>query len=163
MLNVRNADMADFEQIMKIYEYAQDYMIKSGNPTQWSHSYPNAELIKSDICQKACKVIYDKDGIHGVFALLDDAEPTYKRIDNGNWLNDEPYLTIHRLAGDGQVHGLFRCALNYCKNISSNIRADTYADNQIMQKLLENNGFTKCGIIYVKNGTPRIAYHWTAV
>lgn len=32
MLNVKNADMADFEQIMKIYKYAQDYMIKSGNP-----------------------------------------------------------------------------------------------------------------------------------
>lgn len=29
MLNVKNADMADFEQIMKIYKYAQDYMIKS--------------------------------------------------------------------------------------------------------------------------------------
>ena len=35
MLNVKNADMADFEQIMKIYKYAQDYMIKSGNPAQW--------------------------------------------------------------------------------------------------------------------------------
>lgn len=35
MLNVKNADMADFEQIMNIYKYAQDYMIKSGNPAQW--------------------------------------------------------------------------------------------------------------------------------
>ena len=26
---------------------------------------------------------------------------------------------------------------------------------------MEKNGFTKCGIIYVKDGTPRIAYHWT--
>ena len=31
MLNVKNADMADFEQIMKIYKYAQDYMIKSAS------------------------------------------------------------------------------------------------------------------------------------
>ena len=31
MLNVKNADMADFEQIMKIYKYAQDYMIKMGD------------------------------------------------------------------------------------------------------------------------------------
>ena len=35
MLNEKNADMADFEQIMKIYKYAQDNMIKSGNPAQW--------------------------------------------------------------------------------------------------------------------------------
>ena len=74
---------------------------------------------------------------------------------------DEPYLTIHRLAGDGQVHGLFQCVADYCKNISRNIRVDTHANNRIMQKLMEKNGFTKCGIIYVKDGTPRIAYHWT--
>ena len=147
MLNVKNADMADFEQIMKIYKYAQDYMIKSGNPAQWGHFYPDAELIKSDICQNVCRVIYDKDGRHGVFALFKGAEPAYKHIENGNWLNEEPYLTIHRLAGDGQVHGLFQCVLNYCKNISQNIRADTHADNQIMQKLMEKNGFMKCGII----------------
>ena len=85
----------------------------------------------------------------------------YEHIEDGNWLNDKPYLTIHRLAGDGQVHGLFQCVADYCKNISRNIRVDTHANNRIMQKLMEKNGFTKCGIIYVKDGTPRIAYHWT--
>ncbi len=162
-MNVKNAEMADFEQIMKIYRYAQDYMIKSGNPTQWGHFYPDAELVKSDISQGVCKVICDQGEIHGVFALFEGAEPNYKYIENGNWLNEEPYITIHRLAGDGHVHGLFPCALNYCKNISSNIRVDTHADNQTMQKLIEKNGFIKCGTIYVKNGTARIAYHWTAV
>lgn len=152
--------MEDLEQIMKIYRYAQDYMIESGNPTQWGHFYPDAELIKSDIDKNACRVIYDESGIHGIFALFLDPDPTYEHIENGKWLNDEPYLTIHRLAGDGQVHGLFSCALNYCKDISSNIRADTHADNQIMQKLMEKNGFVKCGRICVKNGTQRIAYQW---
>ena len=33
-MKVRNADSKDFEKIMKIYKYAQDYMIQSGNPTQ---------------------------------------------------------------------------------------------------------------------------------
>ena len=37
MMNVRIADLKDFEKIMKIYKYAQDYMIQSGNPTQWGH------------------------------------------------------------------------------------------------------------------------------
>lgn len=66
MLNVRNAEIADLEQIMKIYRYAQDYMIESGNPTQWGHFYPDADLIKSDIDQNVCKLIYDENGIHGV-------------------------------------------------------------------------------------------------
>lgn len=30
MMNVRNANTKDFEQIMKIYKYAQDYMIQLG-------------------------------------------------------------------------------------------------------------------------------------
>ena len=161
MMNVRIADLKDFEKIMKIYKYAQDYMIQSGNPTQWGHFYPDEELIRSDIRQDACKVIYDENGIHGVCALFEGADPTYEHIEDGNWLNDEPYLTIHRLAGDGQVHGLFQCVADYCKNISRNIRVDTHANNRIMQKLMEKNDFTKCGIIYVKDGTPRIAYHWT--
>lgn len=159
MLQIRTASDADLERIMKIYQYAQDYMIRTGNPTQWGHSYPDAALVQSDIRQSACRVLYDETGIHGVFALFEGAEPTYAHIENGNWLNDAPYVTIHRLAGDGQIHGLFRCAVDYCKGISANIRADTHADNRIMQGLMEKNGFAKCGIIHVRNGTPRIAYH----
>ena len=35
MLKIRNATMADFEPIMKIYQTAQAFMSRSGNPTQW--------------------------------------------------------------------------------------------------------------------------------
>lgn len=118
MLSLRNATEADLGEIRRIYEYAQDYMIRSGNPTQWGHFYPSADLIRSDLQKKVCKVIYDETGIHGVFALFDGAEPTYAHIEEGEWLNDEPYVTIHRLAGDGRVHGLFQCAADHCKSIS---------------------------------------------
>ena len=33
MMNVRIADLKDFEKIMKIYKYAQDYMI----PVSYTH------------------------------------------------------------------------------------------------------------------------------
>ena len=162
MLHIRNATTQDLGRIMDIYKHAQDYMIQSGNPTQWGHFYPDAALIGSDIRQNACKVIFNETGIHGVFALFAWAEPTYAHIEGGNWLNDAPYLTIHRIAGDGTVHGLFGCAASYCKGIVQNIRIDTHADNKPMQHLIEANGFTRCGIIHVKDGTPRIAYQWTA-
>ena len=143
MLSLRNAADADFGEIQRIYEYAQDYMIRSGNPTQWGRSYPSADLIRSDLQKKVCKVIYDETGIHGVFALFDGAEPTYAHIEEGEWLNDEPYVTIHRLAGDGRVHGLFQCAADHCKSISPNVRVDTHANNTTMQRLIEKNGFKK--------------------
>ena len=161
MLNIRNATAADFDRIMDIYKYAQDYMIRNGNPTQWGHSYPTEELIRSDISRNVCKVICDESGIHGVFALFEGEEPTYAVIENGGWLNDEPYVTIHRIAGDGQVHGLFQCAVSYCKEISRNIRVDTHADNKTMQSLIEKSSFTRCGIIHVRDGSPRIAYQLT--
>lgn len=41
------------------------------------------------------------------------------------------------------------------------LRADTHADNKVMQHLLEKNGFVRCGNITLADGTSRIAYHCT--
>lgn len=162
MMRIRNASIADFDRIMEIYGYAQDFMIRAGNPSQWGHFYPEPELIRSDIREKVCMVICEGKDIRGVFALFRGEEPTYRYIEGGHWLNDEPYITIHRIAGDGQTHGLFRCAADYCKKLSSDVRIDTHSDNKIMQRQIEKNGFKKCGTIYVEDGSPRIAYQWTA-
>ena len=162
MLRVRKAEVSDYEQIMKIYRFAQDFMIEAGNPNQWGHFYPAPELVKSDIEQGVCHVIADEETVHGVFALFGGQEPTYRCIENGSWLNDEPYVTIHRIAGDGQAHGIFRCAADYCKSISPNVRIDTHENNITMQRQIEKAGFKRCGTIYVENGSPRIAYHWAA-
>lgn len=89
-------------------------------------------------------------------------KPTYQYIENGAWLNDAPYVTIHRIAGDGRTHGILRCAADYCKSISANVRIDTHENNTTMQRQIEKNGFKRCGTIYVEDGSPRIAYHWTA-
>ena len=72
------------------------------------------------------------------------------------------YDILVAVAGDGQVHGLFRCAADYCKRLSANIRIDTHANNATMQRQIEKNGFRKCGIIYVSDGSPRLAYQWSA-
>lgn len=162
MLSVRNAKITDLDTIMGIYKSAQDFMIKSGNHYQWGKTYPSLELIESDIREKKCMVICDESDIHGVFALITESEPTYHIIDNGSWLNAEPYITIHRVASDGKVHGVFNHIANYCKNISSNIRIDTHTNNIVMQHQIEKNGFKKCGTIYIADGSPRIAYQWTA-
>lgn len=88
------------------------------------------------------------------------ADPTYDYIEDGAWLNDEPYVTIHRIASSGISHGIFRIASDFCKTLSDNVRVDTHNDNKIMQGRIEREGFERCGIIYVDDGTPRIAYQW---
>lgn len=161
MLSIRKADSLDFERIMEIYRHAQEFMISTGNPHQWGRIFPTREMIVDDLNNGRSHVIYDGAGIHGVFALFTGDDPTYNYIEGGKWLNDEPYVTIHRIAGDGELHGIFKTAADYCKSISQNVRVDTHADNKIMQRAALNEGFVKCGTIYVRDHSPRIAYQWT--
>lgn len=95
----------------------------------------------------------------GAFAFILGPDPTYAKIEDGQWLNDTlPYGTIHRLASAGKRPGVASDIINWCLEHCESLRADTHADNKIMQHILEKNGFTKCGIIHVADGTPRIAY-----
>ena len=160
-MQIRKAIPDDLTAIMKIYAIAQDFMIETGNPDQWGHSYPSEDLIRDDISNELCYLICDYDGPHGVFALFSGQEPTYKYIENGKWLNADAYVTVHRIASDGQVRGIFKCAIKYCKEMYDNIRIDTHKSNIIMRKQIEKNGFQECGIIYVADGSPRIAYQWS--
>ena len=157
-MEIKLAALTDLDRIMDIYRHAQNDMIQSGNPDQWGHFYPDPELIKSDIENHECHIVCDNNEAHGVFALVSGPDPTYQIIEDGEWLNDDPYVVIHRLAGDGKIRGLFRCVLEYCKNISGNIRVDTHRNNLKMQALIEKYGFERCGTIYVNDGSPRIAY-----
>lgn len=66
--------------------------------------------------------------------------------------------TIHQVASDGTIHGFFSQIVDYCWAQIPHLRVDTHADNQIMQHLIQKNGFERRGIIYVLNHSPRIAF-----
>ena len=152
------AKEADLPRILEIYDIAKAYMRASGNPNQWNGAYPDPKTLRTDI-EKQRLYVYKKDGrIHGVFMLLLEEEPTYAYIEDGSWREETPYGTIHRLAGDGEVKGLFAKCVAFCEGKVKYLRADTHFDNHTMQHLLEKNGFERRGIIYLKNGDPRIAY-----
>ena len=156
--NILLAKEADLPRILEIYDIAKAYMRANGNPNQWNGAYPDPETLRTDI-EKQRLYVYKKDGrIHGVFMLLLEEEPTYAYIEGGSWLEETPYGTIHRLAGDGEVKGLFAKCVAFCEKKVPYLRADTHFDNHTMQHLLEKNGFERRGIIYLKNGDPRIAY-----
>ncbi len=159
-MNVRRAIPADLDEIMGIYDTARAFMRQNGNRSQWINGYPQKELVQKDIAQGHCFVC-EEEGIHGVFAFLLGEDPTYNVIEKGAWLNDRPYGTIHRIGSDGQRKQIFRHAVGYCLGITEDLRIDTHEDNKVMQRLVENYGFQRCGIIYIEDGTPRIAYHYT--
>lgn len=157
--NIRPATPADLDRLMEIFEAARRFMASTGNPNQWINGYPQRGLIAEEISNGHCYVCENAEGkAIGTFCFVPSPDPNYARIEDGAWLNGAPYHVIHRLASDGSGKGIFKACIAWCASHDSNLRADTHADNKVMQHLLEENGFVRCGIIYVANGTPRIAY-----
>ncbi|WP_230406885.1 N-acetyltransferase [Blautia liquoris] len=150
--------MSDVAEIQKVYDSARQFMYSHGNKTQWGENYPGEDLIIHDI-ENGDLYAYETDGkIHGVFAFFIGQDPTYQRIEQGSWLSDTLYGTIHRVASDGAKNGIMQKTVSYCENKIPHIRIDTHEDNKIMQNLIQENGFRQCGIIYTEDGSPRIAY-----
>ena len=98
---------------MEIYGIARAFMVRTGNPGQWKDSYPGEERIREDISRGVCYVCVEDGVVEGVFSYLPGPDPTYQRIDDGQWLNEEPYGVVHRLAGRGHVHGVAACCLEW--------------------------------------------------
>ena len=161
-MEIRHSTEEDFQQIMKIYEYARHFMAEHGNPNQWGPTnWPPEELIHSDIAAGNSYVCTYEDKIVGTFFFNQgkDVEPTYDNIENGAWLDDSPYAVIHRLAGDGSVKGIGSFCIKWALSQCPHLRMDTHGDNIVMQNLLQKNGLTHCGTIYVEEDPyPRLAY-----
>lgn len=155
---IEPAARQDLSAILDIYEYARSFMIRSGNPFQWGSTNPRKETLLKDI--EKCQLYLCRDGadIYGVFAFIIGTDETYLQIEDGAWLSDAPYGTIHRIAGNGTRKGVLAEAVSFCEKQISHLRIDTHQDNLIMQHLLPKLGFQKCGIIHISDGSPRIAY-----
>lgn len=155
----RGAVRADMARILDIYAHAREFMAKNDNPTQWGDNYPSPELLEEDIDTNRLFVYMVNGRMQAVFAFILGEDPTYKVIEDGQWLNDTlPYGTLHRLASAGESKGIGKAVVEWCLEHCESLRADTHADNKVMQHLLESEGFTRCGIIHAEDGTPRIAY-----
>lgn len=159
MLEMRTARAEDIDRIMEVYAAAQDYMIASGNPTQWRRTNPARELIEDDVAAGRCRVLTEGGEIHAVAAICGE-DPAYPGI-VGKWLNDEPYIAIHRIASDGRVRGVFRFVADECKRISDNVRVDTHENNRKMRENIAACGFVHCGTVFMADGSPRLAFHWS--
>lgn len=144
---------------MDMVEQSRHIMRQSGNMEQWTNGNPRQELFETDIRNGNSYVCVDADGmVKGTFAFIRGIEPTYLKIYGGSWLNDAPYAVIHRIAGTADSHGLADACLDWCYQQLPNLRIDTHRDNKIMQHILLKHGFSYCGIIYLADGSERLAY-----
>ena len=106
----RGAVRADMARILDIYARAREFMAKNGNSTQWGDNYPSPELLEEDIDTNRLFVYMVNGRMQAVFAFVLGEDPTYKVIEDGQWLNDTlPYGTLHRLASAGESKGISTC------------------------------------------------------
>ncbi len=139
---------------------ARGLMRANGNPTQWPDGYPPAAAFRDDVASASSFMVETEGRAVATFCLRDGAEPTYERIHDGAWPNTRPYSTIHRLASLGTHGGVGDFVFSYCQSQRDCLRADTHRDNARLISLFERHGFAYCGVIYVADGTERLAYQW---
>ena len=161
---IRPATEADIPAVLPVFEAAKAIMRADGNHDQWgAPGFPGDALLLRDIARGGGYVISSEaeggveKSIVAYFALLPPPEPTYSHID-GAWLTDEPYGVIHRIASYPEVHGVFSAIIDFAAARYPHLRIDTHRDNRIMQHLIDAAGFTYCGIIWLEDGTERLAY-----
>ncbi len=155
---IRKSTANDIDEIMEIYAAAREFMRVNGNGNQWGSTHPARELIEADIVSERSYVVVENDEIIGTFFFEAGEEKCYKKIYNGEWLNNEKYGVIHRIAMKYQGRGIATFVYDYCYSIIKNLKIDTHKCNLPMQKSLEKNGFKYCGVILLESGDERIAY-----
>jgi len=154
----------DINDIMNIIRQAQDYFKETGI-NQWQDNYPNVETISNDIDNEESYVLLEEGIIVATAVVTFNVEKTYNSIYEGKWISNDEYAVIHRVAVDNNNKGLglssqiIKKVEQLCLNKGvHSIKVDTHEENLSMQKLLKKNKFQYCGIIYLENGSKRIAF-----
>ena len=156
---IRKSTLADLPIILSLRDQAREIMRSYGNTFQWPDGYPRDDMFRRDIELGGSHVMLNEKGeVVGTFALLPSPEETYNVIYNGQWIDNEPYHVIHRIASTPDSHGILDAVLDYCESQVPNIRIDTHEANVIMRKGLERHGYEYCGTIILLDGNPRMAF-----
>lgn len=166
-MEFREAVKTDIYEIMNIIRQAQTYFKEVGI-NQWQNDYPNVKTISTDIENKNSYVLLKDDNIVATAAVSFDGEKTYDSIYEGQWISDSEYAVIHRLAVNNNCTRL-GLSSQIIKNVEYlclnrgvySIKVDTHEENFPMKTLLKKNEFQYCGIIFLEDGSKRIAFEKT--
>ena len=154
---IKKAQLKDLDIIMSMIIEGRKHIQSYGIP-QWINGYPSIDTISEDINNGRGYLLIDNDEIIGYFVKI-DYDPCYDKID-GAWINDEPYVAIHRTVTKYFNKGLGSKMFDEIKMKYDHIRVDTHEGNISMNKCLLKNDFKYCGVIYIADGSPRNAYEF---
>ncbi|MDM0458383.1 GNAT family N-acetyltransferase [Clostridium perfringens] len=163
-MEFRQAKISDLDQIVEIIELSKKYL-KETKVDQWQNGYPAKEDLRRDIESGNSYVLTNKDEIVATTVISLDGESTYNSIFNGEWITNTEYIVMHRVAVHDKYKGkgIFKELIKEAESLAlnkgiSSIKIDTHRDNISMQRAVVKNDFKKCGIIYLEEGSERIAF-----
>lgn len=163
-MEFRQANISDLDQIVEIIELSKKYL-KETKVDQWQDGYPAKEDLRRDIESGNSYVLTNKDEIVATTVISLDGESTYNSIFNGEWITNEEYIVMHRVAVHDKYKGkgIFKELIKEAESLAlnkgiSSIKIDTHRDNISMQRAVVKNNFKRCGIIYLEDGSERIAF-----
>ena len=167
MIEIRKTEARDLEALLPLFDEARGTIAQLGID-QWQNGYPNRAVILADIARSQSYCVLIDGEICGTFALIEDGEPTYNEIFDGEWLTgdgQEHYFAIHRVAISVKCRGkgVSTEIISFCAEKARaagkiSLRIDTHKGNVVMRKMLEKHGFSYCGTIYLESGDERVAY-----
>ena len=163
-MKIRKSVNEDINNIIQIIDEAKEALKEQGID-QWQNGYPNADVIRNDILNNDSYVFIKNNEIVATSAVSFDGEKTYDKIYDGNWISNDEFAVIHRIAisnkykGTGIASEIIKMIEAICldKNVHS-IKVDTHEFNMPMQKLLKKNDFKYCGVIYLEDKSKRVAF-----
>ncbi|MGG5461394.1 GNAT family N-acetyltransferase [Clostridium sp. B9] len=163
-MRFRKSNISDLNDLVDLIEQAKKFLRENG-VDQWQDGYPYESDLRNDIEEDISYVIDNGNKIIGISSISFDGEKTYENIYEGNWITDDRYAVMHRVAVHNEFKGkgVFSKLLREAEKLAAengvfSIKIDTHVDNIVMQNSLIKNGFERCGIIYLDDGNKRIAF-----
>ena len=151
---IRKGQISDLSEIMQMYSSCIKGMIKN-SIDQWDKSYPNEEIIASDLESETYYIAENKDGIIAGINIDQKQDKSYLNID---WQDKSTsFLVVHRLAVKEELWNkkigkklmLFAEELIRERALTS-IRLDTYSGNPKAILFYKKLGYKELGTIDLK-------------
>ncbi|MGI6254895.1 MAG: GNAT family N-acetyltransferase [Acutalibacter sp.] len=164
-MKLRKASPEDEAAVLELYREASVFLASQGID-QWQDGYPNREAFQADLARGESWVVEEGGRVLATACLGFGREPTYDRIYQGSWaVEAEEYAFLHRIAVSGELRGKNAPSLFFGQLEQDArrrglpcLRGDTHRDNKIMQHVLEKNGLSYRGVIYLADGGERFAF-----
>jgi GNAT superfamily N-acetyltransferase len=162
--SIRLGTTQDTPWIMEAIELCRP-ILAAHQSGQWQGTEPSQKTIENDILHRQFYLLTFNDRLIGGAALL-PRDNAYDHLLSGAWLNQDPYIVIHRFFIHPTFHGqklskVFLTLIEewvWRKGIN-NIRLDTHERNIPMKGLLRSMSYLQVGRVNLPQAGERMVYH----